>query len=103
MASPRNALDLRKYAQRDETKETTLMSSTTADPWRMAEWNGLADECLIAGCGSEEIDQRGPVWLRNATMHKACVEHWEGIMSVLGEQGAWERTDGSRQTPEVER
>jgi hypothetical protein len=72
------------------------------DAWRIAQWYALPDVCLIAGCRSEDIDQRGPVWLRNGSMHKACVEHWEGVFRVLGEQATWERTDGSRAgyTPE---
>jgi hypothetical protein len=66
------------------------------DPWRLNEWQALPDECLIAACENDEIDQRGPVWLRDGSMHKGCTEHWEGIFRVLGEQGSWERTDGSR-------
>lgn len=71
---------------------------TKTDPWRMAEWNALPDECLIDACDNTEIDQRGPVWLRSGGMRKACVEHWEGIFRVLGEQAAWERTDAMRST-----
>jgi len=56
------------------------------DPWRMDEWHALADECFIRGCDDDDIDQRGPVFLRDGSMHKACVEHWEGVMRVLGEQ-----------------
>jgi hypothetical protein len=63
----------------------------------MAEWKALPEECLISSCENSEIDQRGPVWLRDGSMHKACVEHWEGIFSVLGEQATWEKTDGSGQ------
>ena len=65
------------------------------DPWRMDEWKALPDECLIRACEGDEIDQRGPVWLRDGSMHKACTEHWEGIFRVLGEQASWERTDGA--------
>ena len=61
-----------------------------SDPFRIQEWDALPDVCLIAGCDSDEIDQRGPVWLRDGSMHKACVEHWEGIFRVLGVQATWE-------------
>jgi hypothetical protein len=73
-----------------------LTNDVEADPWRLAEWNNLPDECLIAACDSDDIDQRGPVWLRGGGMRKACVEHWGGIFRVLGEQDTWERTDGAR-------
>lgn len=62
-----------------------------SDPFRIGEWDTLPDVCLIAGCDSDEIDQRGPVWLRDKSMHKACVEHWEGIFRVLGGQATWEK------------
>lgn len=65
------------------------------DPWRLAEWQKLPEVCLIAGCDNHDIDQRGPVQLRNGSIHKACVEHWEGVFRVLGEQASWERTDGA--------
>lgn len=73
------------------------MTSTKPDPWRMDEWKALPDECLISACENDEIDQRGPVWLRDGSVRKACVEHWEGIFRVLGAQASWEQTDGSRQ------
>lgn len=72
----------------------------TSDPWRLAEWNALPDVCLISACEGDEIDERGPVWLRDGSMHKACVEHWEGIFRVLGGQATWTRVDGARQAPE---
>lgn len=62
------------------------MSETTGDPFRIAEWEALPDVCLIAGCEYDEIDRRGPVWLRDGSMHKACTEHWEGVFRVLGRQ-----------------
>lgn len=68
-----------------------LATSDQPDPWRMAEWNALPDVCLFWGCDSDEIDQRGPVWLRDGSMRKACVEHWEGIMGTLGRQSTWEQ------------
>lgn len=74
----------------------TDINAAAEDPWRMAEWNALPDVCLIASCDSDDIDQRGPVWLRDGGMRKACVEHWEGIFRVLSEQATWESTDGSR-------
>lgn len=67
-----------------------------SDPWRMDEWHALPDECLIAGCDGEEIDVRGPIFLRDGSIRKACVEHWEAITLVLGEQATWERTDAAR-------
>jgi hypothetical protein len=70
--------------------------TTSTDPFRLAEWHALVDVCMFRGCEHAEIDQRGPVVLLNGSMHKACVEHWEPIMRVLGEQAAWEQTDGAR-------
>lgn len=64
-----------------------------SDPWRMDEWKALADVCFIAGCDHDDIDQRGPVFLRDGSIHKACAEHWEPIFRVLGEQATWEQTD----------
>lgn len=74
---------------------------TVDDAWRMDEWNALPDVCLIAACDNDDLDRRGPVWLRDGSMHKACVEHWEGILRVLGQQASWERTDGARQAAQV--
>jgi hypothetical protein len=68
----------------------------TDDPWRLAEWSALPERCLIASCSGDEIDVRGPVFLIDGSMHKACVEHWEAIMRILGEQQTWERRDGVR-------
>jgi hypothetical protein len=67
-----------------------------SDPWRLAEWNDLPRQCFIAGCDSGEVDKRGPVWLRDGSMHRACPEHWEGIHRVLGEQASWEHNDAMR-------
>lgn len=67
------------------------------DPWRLEEWRDLPDHCLIASCDSDEIDERGPVFLRDGSIHKACPDHWSGIYRVLGAQASWERIDGSRQ------
>jgi hypothetical protein len=64
------------------------------DGWRLDEWNALPDVCFIATCENTEIDERGPIWLRDGSMHKACVEHWEPIMRVLGEQATWEKDAG---------
>lgn len=81
-----------------ETPTTTAASTnapvpppTERDGFRLAEWNALPDVCFIAGCDNDDIDQRGPVWLRDGSMHKACSEHWEPIFRVLGEQATWER------------
>jgi len=68
------------------------------DSWKLQHWNSLPDICLIEGCDGSEIDQRGPVWVRNGDhvlMLKACVEHWEAVYRVLGVQASWERMDGS--------
>lgn len=70
--------------------------SVPADPWRLDEYAALPDVCLIAACDGSDIDPRGPVQLRTGAIGKACVEHWEGIFRVLGEQASWERTDGAR-------
>lgn len=67
-----------------------------SDGWRLDEWHALPEVCLIAGCDGADIDHRGPVWLRDGSMHKACREHWEGVYRVLGEQASWERTDAYR-------
>jgi hypothetical protein len=66
------------------------------DQWRIVEWRALPDECLIAACDGADIDHRGPVWLRDGSMRKACTEHWEAIFGVLGAQASWERVDGYR-------
>jgi hypothetical protein len=66
------------------------------DPWRLDVWNSLADVCLISGCASYEIDQRGPIVLRDGSWWKACVEHWEAILGIVGRQRTWESTDGAR-------
>jgi hypothetical protein len=63
----------------------------------LEKWRALADACMFAGCDNDEIDQRGPVSLRDGSMHKACVEHWESIMRVLGQQATWEWTDAMRE------
>jgi hypothetical protein len=73
---------------------------TTPDPWRMDEWHALAEECLIRGCEYDDIDQRGPVFLRDDSMHKACVEHWEAIHRVLGQQASM--PDAMSSTPTEE-
>jgi hypothetical protein len=67
------------------------------DPWRLDEWNALPDWCAIAACDNPDDDQRGPVMLRDGSIHKLCTEHWEAVFRILGEQATGERTDGSRQ------
>lgn len=71
------------------------------DPFRLAEWNNLPEVCLFQGCDSDDIDQRGPVFLRDGSIHKACVEHWEPIFRVFGEQATWEQRDGARWLADV--
>lgn len=61
------------------------------DPWRLTDWDALPEECFVAACDNTDIDQRAPVWLRGGGMAKACVEHWEGVQRVLGDQASWER------------
>lgn len=73
-----------------------------ADPFQLAEWNALAEECFIAGCTSTDIDQRGPVRLRGGGMRKACVEHWEGVFRVLGAEACWESGDAYRPVSHLE-
>lgn len=70
-----------------------------SDAWQLAKWRALPDQCLIAGCESDRTDERGPVFLRNGSMHKACPEHWEPIFRVLGEQATWQRDDAMREVP----
>jgi hypothetical protein len=73
---------------------------TPGDPFRIEKWNALADDrCMFAGCNATETDPRGPVWLCGDGMGKACTEHWEPIMRVIGEQVSWERTDAHRSGP----
>jgi hypothetical protein len=69
-----------------------------ADAWRLAEWEQLADTCLFHGCDAspDDMDQRGPVLLRDGSIHKACSDHWEPIFRILGEQASWESTDAMR-------
>lgn len=68
------------------------VSSGPVDWWRLDEWHALPDGvCFIQGCTATETDQRGPIFLRDDSMHKACPEHWEPIIRVLGEQRQWER------------
>lgn len=72
------------------------------DPMWLATWARLPDDvCMISGCNATEVDQRGPVWLRGGGMGKACPEHWEPIMRVLGEQATWERTDAYHSAEEA--
>jgi hypothetical protein len=64
----------------------------TAPEWRMDEWLLAPNICLFVACENPEIDERGPVWVWSPggpLMRKACVEHWEGIYRVLGEQVSW--------------
>jgi hypothetical protein len=70
------------------------------DPWRMADWRAAPDGCFISGCDGGDIDQRGPIFLRDGSVQKACVEHWEPIMRVLGEQALWEHRDAMRSGPD---
>lgn len=58
----------------------------SSDPFRLGEWHALPDVCFVAACDASETDPRGPVWLRDHGMAKACTEHWEGVFRVLGEQ-----------------
>lgn len=60
-------------------------------PWRLAEWRELPDRCGISGCDNQEADQRGPVFMRDGSMHKVCPAHWEPIMRLLGEQASWQQ------------
>jgi len=62
----------------------------TVCSYRLAEWAALPDICGISGCENTEADQRGPVFMRDGSMHKVCTEHWEPIMRVLGEQVSWQ-------------
>lgn len=69
------------------------------DRFRLVEWAALPPGCAVAGC--EELwahDERGPLFLRDGTMHRLCQDHWEAVMGVTGRQGAWEadahRTNG---------
>jgi hypothetical protein len=52
---------------------TDIDNLPPADPWRMDEWNALPDRCFIQGCESPDADQRGPVFLIDGSIHKACV------------------------------
>lgn len=63
------------------------------DTFRRAEWATLPDVCLIYGCSNVGADVRGPVFLRDGSMHKACTPHWEAITMILGKQVVAERDD----------
>ena len=54
--------------------------------------------CFIRACDNTEIDERGPVWLRDGSEHLACTEHWKAIFRILGEQVTWEQ-DAMRSQP----
>lgn len=64
---------------------STLLDDKT---WNGLWWNALPDECFIKDCAAlaDQIDQRGPIQLRDGSKHKACRAHWEAIHSVLGKQ-----------------
>jgi hypothetical protein len=63
------------------------MTRVNPDPWRLDEWHALSNVyCMFFGCEYADIDQRGPVVLRDGSMHKACTEHWEAIHRILGLQ-----------------
>jgi hypothetical protein len=74
------------------------MTTQIDDPWRLEEWRALPNVCFIAACDSLEVDERGPVFLRDGSIRKACIEHWEPIFRVLGEQASM--GDAMRWTPE---
>lgn len=61
-----------------------------SDLWRIEEWNALPDVCAITACVNKGTDPRGPMFLRNGTIHKVCTEHWEAIFGVLGSQAIWD-------------
>jgi hypothetical protein len=65
--------------------------NTDSDPFRLDEWRTLPDTCAINGCENDEADQRGPVFMRDGSMHKVCPEHWEPIFRILGEQQSWQQ------------
>lgn len=76
------------------------MTEPVDDPWRMKEWNALSNICFIEGCESPDVDQRGPIFLRDGSIHKACQDHWEAVISILREQSR--RTDSARWSPNSE-
>lgn len=56
----------------------------TASEWQAGVESAV---CFVNGCDYDDIDPRGPVWLRDDTMpYYACVAHWEAIFRILGEQ-----------------
>lgn len=57
------------------------------------------DDCFISGCDSDDIDLRGPVGLRDGSIHKACREHWEAIHGIVGRQREWEEDAGRWSAP----
>jgi hypothetical protein len=101
----RAALDAeRDHAQHVEHQLTGLSAGgwamaerANADRWGRDDFAALPHHCFIAACDSTDIDERGPVFLRDGTIRKACTEHWEGVFRVLGEQASWERMDGARE------
>lgn len=69
-----------------------------SDRWRLAEWRALPDHCGISGCDNQEADQRGPLFMRDGTMHKLCPDHWVAVHRILGEQATWQ-SDAERWAP----
>jgi hypothetical protein len=94
----------REHAEHAEHQLTGLSAGgwamaerANADRWGRDDFAALPHHCFIAACDSTDIDERGPVFLRDGTIRKACTEHWEGVFRVLGEQASWERMDGARE------
>lgn len=66
------------------TSRDALMAHLEAERWQ--DGVDLA-ECFVAACDYDDIDPRGPVFVRgDTTPHYACVEHWEAIIRILGQQ-----------------
>lgn len=77
------------------TSREALLARIEAERWQ----EGVATAvCVFSGCDYDDIDERGPVFLRDdKTPHYACVEHWEGVHGVLGHQV--NRDDEQRVSP----
>lgn len=66
----------------------------------MEEWLALPDDrCGIVGCDAEDTDQRGPLFMRDGTIHKLCPEYWEAVMRILGGQQSWEADAHHHEVP----
>lgn len=65
-------------------------------------WCGLRsqrdEQCFVNGCVADDLDTRGPVVTRDGRRYRACAEHWEAIIGIVGRQQTWQ-ADAYRSRP----